>query len=251
MAGGGGRWLLIGNSRWHWAEAHGQGLRRWDGPPHGPDPLPALTGWAAVGPLPDPCPLPPRSRLALEEVPLADAPTWLGIDRALAGWLAWRRCGGPVLVADAGTVLSLTRVDARGRFRGGRLMAGLALQLRAMGSAAHALPSSLEAQGSPGGETPGDPWPRATARAMREGVRRGLAAVVAAAAAEAVAADPLCRLVLTGGDGEELAGLLAQASAMAVIPWEHRPALCLEALAQLRPAPDPPGSGRPSPRPSP
>jgi pantothenate kinase type III len=63
-------------------------------------------------------------RLRVEDVPLAGAPSWLGIDRALAGWEAWRQTGGPVLVVDAGTVLSLTRVDGEGRFQGGRLMAG-------------------------------------------------------------------------------------------------------------------------------
>ena len=104
MPGGSPRWLLIGNSRWHWAVAKGGELRV----EHGPPPVKALepgliddlVAWAAVGPLPTAVSLPPQRRLGLEQVPLAELPPWLGLDRALAGWLAWRRHGQAVLVAD-------------------------------------------------------------------------------------------------------------------------------------------------------
>lgn len=194
----------------------------------------ALLGWAAVGPLPSAIPLPSQARLGLADVPLACLPAWLGLDRALAGWGGWRLAAGPVLVADAGTVLSLTRVDAEGRFAGGRLLAGVALQLRAMADATALLPAiathdSMHEQPL-GGQVQSLPlWPHDTATAMRSGVVRGLAAAVNAVLAEAKQQEPRCRLLLTGGDGAALAALLAA---------EHRPDLCLEALAALRPLPD-------------
>lgn len=178
----------------------------------------------------------PEARLQLAEVPLQAAPPWLGIDRALAGWWGWRLVAGPVLVADAGTVLSFTRVDREGRFAGGRLLAGAALQLRAMaGGTAHLPAPAADA-------VPADPaaaaWPHDTAGAMRSGVLRGLAAAIAAAIQETRREEPDCRLLLTGGDGAALSFLLDPA-----LGAELRPHLCLEALAALRPARD-----QPSPR---
>ena len=283
------RWLLIGNSRWHWAvpplAADGP-LRVWHDLPWDGDrleregggsgallPVPAtgaadedaipsgvasalLLGWAAVGPVPADLVLPPEARLQLAEVPLQAAPPWLGIDRALAGWWGWRLVAGPVLVADAGTVLSFTRVDREGRFAGGRLLAGAALQLRAMAGGTAHLPA-LEAPALPGDAVQAEtvqadgvqadavqadavpaPWPHDTALAMRSGVLRGLAAAIGLAAQEALQEEPDCRLLLTGGDGAALASLLEPALAV-----EQRPHLCLEALAALRPAGD-----QPSPR---
>lgn len=238
------RWLLIGNSRWHWAApAPGgePGLRVHhslpppdQGPEQGSDQgaegFPALLGWAAVGPLPSAIPLPSQAQLGLADVPLACLPAWLGLDRALAGWGGWRLVAGPVLVADAGTVLSLTRVDADGCFAGGRLLAGVALQLRAMADATALLPAIAMHEQPLGGQVQSLPlWPHDTATAMRSGVVRGLAAAINAGLAEAKQQEPRCRLLLTGGDGAALAALLAA---------EHRPDLCLEALAALRPLPD-------------
>jgi type III pantothenate kinase len=190
--------------------------------------------------------LPPEARLHLAEVPLEAAPPWLGLDRALAGWWGWRLVAGPVLVADAGTVLSFTRVDREGRFAGGRLLAGAALQLQAMAGGTALLPAldapavpveALAADGVLADGVPA-PWPHDTAQAMRSGVLRGLAAAIALAAQEALQEEPHCRLLLTGGDRAALAALLEPALAV-----EQRPHLCLEALAALRPAGD-----QPSPR---
>ena len=232
------RWLLIGNSRWHWACPDLQGfsrLRVEHTPPAEPgaEAPAALVAWAAVGPVPAGL-LPAERRLGLEAVPLGDCPPWLGIDRALAGWQAWRRLGTAVLVADAGTVLSLTRVEAAGCFGGGRLLAGAGLQLRAMGEGTAALPGDRLAWGD--GSSSPEAWPRATAEAMAAGVLRGLAAAIEAAHGEACRLVPGCRLVLTGGDGPALLPLLHR-PALASGPIEHWPDLALEALAQLRPLP--------------
>jgi hypothetical protein len=211
---------------------------------------------------------------------MVDLPPWLGVDRALVGWQAWRSAaaGSAVLVADAGTVLSLTCVDRCGRFVGGRLMAGAALQLRALNAGTANLPP-------PAGQLvlDPDPWPQATVAAMQAGVLRGLAAALNAAAEERILipsgsdvstagkfvdkgaceyadrcvdkcvdkyADKCvdedvnkgfdedvdeCSMWLTGGDGHLLAPLLEAPRRC----WRLAPNLALDALASLRPGPDP------------
>ncbi|MEB3193941.1 MAG: type III pantothenate kinase [Cyanobacteriota bacterium] len=240
------RWLLVGNSRWHWAEQRGDGvLHGWDGAASavgdarggdGPPPL----AWAAVGPRPDARFCPPERQVVLADVPLRGCPPWLGVDRALAGWGAWQELGTSVLVVDGGTVLSLTRVDGDGTFRGGRLLAGLRLQLEAMGQGTALIPQILRQHGGEawsgqsGQPPPEDPaWPQATAAAMQVGVERGLVAAITQAAREA--ACPW--VVFTGGDG----GLFHQRGVGELerhgLRVAHRPLLCLESLARLRPPP--------------
>lgn len=269
-------WLLVGNSRWHWACQAAPGIREYvdESPAAGLARLQAwadrpLLGWAAVGPVPPQAGLDPSRRLTLQEVPLAGLPPWLGVDRALVGWQAWRSAaaGSAVLVADAGTVLSLTCVDRRGRFVGGRLMAGAGLQLRALNAGTANLPP-------PAGQLllDPDPWPQATVAAMQSGVLRGLAAALNAAAEERIlipsgsdvsntggyvdkSADEYAdkcvdeyvdkgvdewSLWLTGGDGPLLAPLLKVSRRS----WRLAPNLALDALASLtlaslKPGPDP------------
>jgi len=252
VSGGSPRWLLIGNTRWHWALARGESLLvEHHQPPAGaldPALVADLVAWAAVGPLPPSVALPPQRRLQLDRVPLADLPPWLGLDRALAGWIAWRRHGQGVLVADAGTVLSLTRVEASGRFAGGRLLAGLGLQLRAMAEGTAALPQLvmplMDSPGSAGG--PLADWPMETPRAMATGVLRGLAVAVVDAALQARQIEPGCRLVLSGGDGARLLPLVQDLLAVHGEVVDLQPDLALEALVELQPIGA--GEGGDSPR---
>jgi type III pantothenate kinase len=235
-------WLLIGNSRWHWAETtttpqtESSGLRVLHLPPP-QAPVSPPVAWAAVGPLVSAAALSHSSRLELAAVPLAGTPAWLGVDRALAGWWAHQLTDGPVLVVDAGTVLSMTRVDGAGRFRGGRLMAGAGLQLRAMAAGAAQLSSHAVALATALPGTGGDRWPLATVEAMLVGVQEGLAAAIGEAARAARASDSGCRIVLTGGDGKALLPLLRRDPALEEGGLLHRPDLCLEALVALRPVP--------------
>jgi type III pantothenate kinase len=244
------RWLLIGNSRWHWAWPRADGANlglRHAAPASGPlgEAVSHLIAWAAVGAVPAAAGLAPESRLPLAAVPLVGAPSGLGIDRALAGWQAWRQGSGPVLVADAGTVLSLTRVDRDGAFAGGRLLAGAALQWRAMAAGTAALPplEPLAAESVPESVAA---WPAATTAAMRSGVLLGLVAAVAEGLEAALAVDPDCRLVLTGGDGPALREPLQARLATVGLAGrlEHRPALAMEGLAALAPAQASPRSAR-------
>lgn len=155
-------------------------------------------------------------------MPLADLPAWVGLDRALVGWRAWQLSGGPVLVADVGTALSLTRVDAGGGFAGGRIQAGRALQLRALASGTALLPAVQGFRDRP--LDADSPWPRETSAALEQGVCEGLVAAVARAWDQACRDRPDCRLWITGGDGDWLAHSLGQPC---------HPTLALEALAAL------------------
>ena len=226
-----GRWLLIGNSRWHWAEGELGCLRTWSASA-GVGQLEGLVAWAAVGPVPASAPLPPERRLHLKDVPLLGQPGWPGVDRALVAWRAWCLASGPVLVADSGTALSLTLVTSEGRFGGGRLLAGAALQLRALAAETAGLPGLEQPL-----DLPLDLWPRSTQEAMAAGVLRGLAAALAAAGREAQTSCPGCSFWLTGGDGPLLKPLLQQLLASSM-PLQLAPDLALEALAALRPGPD-------------
>ncbi len=235
------RWLLVGSSRWHLAEGDAGRVQFRDGQAEGLTLPSPPVAWAAVGAVPPERPLPPERRVRLDQVPLHGTPPWLGIDRALAGWEAWRQARRPVLVADAGTVLSLTLVDGEGRFRGGRLLPGVALQLRSMAQATRSLPLLVPPWPEPGLFGAAPPWPAPTDAAMRKGVGAGVAAAIEDGLSAAEAALPGTCLVLTGGDGELLQPILAGNPRMGSRRWQLRPRLCLEALMRLRPAAE--GSG--------
>jgi type III pantothenate kinase len=223
-----GRLLLIGNSRWHWAELEpGSGeLHCWHTAPaasldqaeEG-----GLEAWAAVGALPAQLAHGSARRIALEDVPLQGLPPWLGIDRALVGWRAWQQQGDAVLVADAGTALSLTRVSAEGGFAGGLISAGVALQLRSLTGSTAQLPAVQ----SPGAAV-GEAWPLSTEAAMAEGCRRGVAAAIAQAWRQLCGEGCAPALWLTGGDAPGLAPLLEQQLKPVLAPD-----LALEAMAAL------------------
>jgi type III pantothenate kinase len=218
--------LLIGNSRWHWASGRAGELSCWSAAPAGSPAGSSLRAWAAVGPVPAAAGLDPGKRLGLERIPLLQAPPWLGVDRALVGWRAWRLSDAPVLVADAGTALSLTRVDGAGAFAGGRIQAGRALQLRALARHTERLPLPPGVQSPPASSAVAElkSWPRQTAQAMERGVRAGMVAAVAEAWRELRLSEPSLRLWITGGDGPWLAAELERPC---------HPNLALEALAEL------------------
>ena len=165
--------LLIGNTRWHWASQTASGWAFAHTSPR-PEQLDQvdLLGWAAVGTIPDhPC-FEVSRRVQLKDVPLKGMPPWLGIDRALAAWAAFQKQSGRpegLLVADAGTVLSLTRISADGAFSGGQLAAGFGLQLRAMATGTRDLPAMVVTQGLPDAL-----FPEPTLDAMQQGVAQSL-----------------------------------------------------------------------------
>jgi len=133
--------LLIGNSRLHWAIKK---LGKWrfiHTLPNSQEITNYQKGickWAAVGTIPENLELDPKKQITLQDIPLKNAPQWLGIDRALGSWGAFEQAkkkgihSKGIILADAGTVLSLTCVSHLGEFIGGQLIAGLNLQRLAM-----------------------------------------------------------------------------------------------------------------------
>jgi len=218
--------LLIGNSRWHWA-AWQSGAWQFD---HGAPYLERLRRqppdrWAAVGPVPSEAGLDPARQITVAEVPLQELPPWVGVDRALAAWRAWQLIQASdapgVLVADAGTVLSLTRVTAAGVFAGGQLAPGLALQGRAMAQGTRDLPCPEPERV----QDRDDPlFPRETAAAMRRGALQAAVGLL-------VEAQHCCPwpLWLCGGDAPQLLPHL-QGRGVEVRPV---PELVLEGLVTL------------------
>ena len=131
------------------------------------------------------------------DVPLQGTPSWLGVDRALGAWSAWtlsRREGldlrSGLLLADAGTVLSLTLLTQDGCFSGGQLMPGWRLQIAAMASGTSALERPEHTA------LPEDYFPQNTGQAMLRGALHGMVGAVA----QAWNRTEAC-LWISGGDG--------------------------------------------------
>ncbi len=137
--------LMIGNTRWHWACKI---KNEWKYFHTSPNPIefinkkPSHITWAAVGPIPKIIELNPSKRLSLNDIPLLNIPSNLGIDRALSAWSAFQKAShlginkDGVLIVDAGTIMSITKITNKGEFSGGQLMAGLKLQLSSMAKGA-------------------------------------------------------------------------------------------------------------------
>jgi len=154
--------------------------------------------------------LPEPSRVCTEDVPLGGFPPWVGVDRALGTSEAWlRQGGGPVLLVDAGSALTFTRVRADGGFAGGRILAGLRMQLEALARQTRGLPKLRLDRWYADAGSPSHGWPTRTDQAMVEGVLRGLAAAIIEAHEAAVGEEPGCGLWLTGGDAALMRPLLA------------------------------------------
>ena len=195
------RGLLIGNSRWHWAEQVDHSWQFRHTPP-APDQLgkdPVI--WAAVGRIPRRSSLNPALRITLADVSLQGCPAWLGVDRALGASAAWKisqRMGldlsKGLLLVDAGTVLSQTLLNREGVFEGGQLMPGLQLQLAAMAMGTKSLPASSHDH-----DVPID-FPKQTKDAMVRGAIQSMVGSVLESSRLSGACVWLC-----GGDAETLA----------------------------------------------
>ena len=136
---------MIGNTRWHWATKIKE---EWKYFHTSPNPIEFKNTdysqfcWASVGPIPQNIKLSTSKKIRLNDVPLSNLPSNLGIDRALASWSAFKRQSSlknkekDLIVIDAGTILSVTKITKNGEFAGGQLISGLRLQLSSMGNGA-------------------------------------------------------------------------------------------------------------------
>lgn len=149
-------------------------------------------------------------------------PSTLGLDRiALAAGATSLYVGETLMVADAGTAVTLDVVDARRGFLGGRITSGLRLRFESL----HAYTSALPLVGV-SGVLPviGD----STETSIRSGVVLGLGDEITETYRQYKNIYGCRRLVLTGGD----AGVLAECI-KSRIPADHVPDLMARGLLYI------------------
>ena len=130
--------LLVGNSRLHWAKySKNQSkffhTKKKQKVPKNID-LNKLI-WASVGKLPN-FSLREENEIKTKDIALSNLPDYFGIDRALACLAAQKIIENPLkkdlLIADFGTILSITKLNSNGSIIGGQLIPGFLTQLKSM-----------------------------------------------------------------------------------------------------------------------
>ena len=130
--------LLVGNSRLHWAN-YSQNQTKFfhtkkeQNFPENLDVNQLI--WASVGKLPN-FSLKEENEIKTKDIQLSNLPDYFGIDRALACLAALNTIENPfkkdLLIADFGTILSITKLNSNGSILGGQLIPGFLTQLKSM-----------------------------------------------------------------------------------------------------------------------
>jgi len=130
--------LLVGNSRLHWA-TYSQNQSKFfhtkkeQMVPENLDVNQLI--WAAVGKLPNFL-LKEENEIKTKDIQLSNLPDFFGVDRALACLAALQIIENPLkkdlLIADFGTILSITKLNSHGSIIGGQLIPGFLTQLKSM-----------------------------------------------------------------------------------------------------------------------
>jgi len=130
--------LLVGNSRLHWAKYSKNRskffhTKKEQKVPKNID-LDQLI-WASVGKLPNFL-LKKENEIKTKDIQLSNLPDFFGVDRALACIAALKIIENPykkdMLIADFGTILSITKLNSNGSIIGGQLLPGFLTQLKSM-----------------------------------------------------------------------------------------------------------------------
>ena len=131
-------YLLIGNTRLHWAFNKNSSYKFShtlvnDSLPKNID-LKNLI-WASVGKYPTNNLL-KKNQVTIKDIHLINMPDFIGIDRALACFAALimfkSKLSKNLLIVDLGTTVSITKIDHQGNILGGQLFPGFTTQLRSM-----------------------------------------------------------------------------------------------------------------------
>ena len=130
--------LLIGNSRLHWAKYYENQSKFFHTQKDNKVPeninLDHLI-WASVGKLPD-FSLNEENEIKTKDIQLSNLPHYFGVDRALACLGALNIISNPLkkdlLIADFGTILSITKLSSNGSIIGGQLIPGFLTQLKSI-----------------------------------------------------------------------------------------------------------------------
>jgi len=130
--------LLVGNSRLHWANySQNQSkffhTKKEQKVPDNVDFNQLI--WASVGKLPN-FSLKEENEIRTKDIQLSNLPDYFGIDRALACLAALNTIDNPfkkdLMIADFGTILSITKLNPNGSIIGGQLIPGFLTQLKSM-----------------------------------------------------------------------------------------------------------------------
>ncbi len=158
------------------------------------------------------------------EVPLpmenrCEPPEAVGADRLANAVAALRESGGPCLIVDAGTAVTVDAVSAEGpAFLGGAILPGMGLAAHSLAKGTALLPNLAVGE-------PGPAIGTSTSAAMTSGVVRGLAGAVDRLLADMCEELHGCpQIFLTGGEGPKLERLCRT-------PMTARPFLSLSGLA--------------------
>ena len=130
--------LLVGNSRLHWAKYSKDQSKFFHTKKNQKVPenidLDKLI-WASVGELPNFW-LKGENEIKTKDIKLSNLPDYFGVDRALACLAALNIISNPLkkdlLIADFGTILSITKLNSNGTVIGGQLIPGFLTQLKSM-----------------------------------------------------------------------------------------------------------------------
>ena len=129
--------LLVGNSRLHWAENVESEYKFFHTKKNGPIPkninIKTII-WASVGKTPKF--VLKENEIKTKDIQLSNLPDFFGVDRALACLAALKNIENPLkkdlLIADFGTILSITKLNSHGSIIGGQLIPGFLTQLKSM-----------------------------------------------------------------------------------------------------------------------
>tara|TARA_Y100001978_G_scaffold183493_1_gene181144 strand:+ start:539 stop:1219 length:681 start_codon:yes stop_codon:yes gene_type:complete len=131
-------YLLIGNTRLHWASNKHFSYEFThtcvnESLPENIDFSKLI--WATVGKYPTNNFL-KKNQVTLKDINLKNMPHFIGIDRALACYAALRKIKNTsnknLLIVDLGTTVSMTKIDNKGNILGGQLFPGFTTQLKSM-----------------------------------------------------------------------------------------------------------------------
>jgi type III pantothenate kinase len=211
---------MIGNTRWHWASKIKEDWKYFH---TSPNPIEfkdidfSKLAWASVGPIPNNINLCSSKQIKLDDIPLSNLPSNLGIDRALASWSAFQK---DLIVIDAGTILSVTRITKKGEFAGGQLISGLRLQLSSMANGAVNLETQIIKT------IPKETFQYDTGNAMVKGAITGLLGLILQINQETKLPIWMC-----GGDAPIILNQLKNKK----IDIHHSPNLVLEGMIDIVP----------------
>ena len=218
---------MIGNTRWHWARKIQEDWKYFHTTPNPiefKDKNYSELSWASVGPIPENLQLCPSKKINLDDFPLINLPSNLGIDRALASWSAFKKQSciknkeHGLIIIDAGTILSITKITKKGEFAGGQLISGLKLQLSSMADGAANLETPIIR------EIPKDSFQYNTQDAMIRGSINGLTGVILKVSEETELPIWLC-----GGDAPIILNELKSYN----LNINHYPNLVLEGMIDI------------------